>query len=49
LRPRLRRFGLGKWWRVPALYIGGLAATSALAGTASLPFAAYHFGTATLW
>ncbi len=49
LRPRLRHFGLGKWWRVPALYIGGLAATSALAGTASLPFAAYHFGTATLW
>jgi competence protein ComEC len=42
-------FGAGKWWRAPALYVGGLATTSALAGTASLPYAAYHFGTATLF
>ena len=49
LRPFIAGFALGRWWRAPALYIGGLAATSALAGTASLPFAAYHFGNATLW
>jgi competence protein ComEC len=49
LRPFLAGFALGRWWRTPVLYVGGLAATSALAGTASLPFAAYHFGTETLW
>ncbi len=48
-RPMLATFGHGRWWRRPALYIAGLAATSLLAGTATLPFAAYHFGTATLW
>ncbi len=49
LAPRLATFGAGSWWRGPALYGGGLAATSALAGTASLPYAAYHFGNATLF
>ncbi len=49
LRPWLHGVGLGKWWRPPFLYGAGLAVTSSLAGTASLPFAAYHFGSATLW
>jgi competence protein ComEC len=31
------------------LYVTGLALTSALAGTASLPFAIYHFGQASLY
>lgn len=48
-RPRLALLGAGRWWRRPALYVGGLALTSALAGTAAIPFAAYHFGTATLF
>jgi competence protein ComEC len=39
---RLREAGHGVW-----LHGAGLLATSALAGTASLPVAAYHFGTAT--
>jgi len=46
-RPALAGFAGGKWWRGPALYAAGLVLTSALAGTASLPFAAYHFGNAT--
>ena len=49
MRPRLRLLGLGRWWRGAAVYGGGLAGTSALAGTATLPFAAYHFGNAMLW
>jgi len=49
LAPRFALLGAGTWWRKPALYIGGLALTSALAGTASLPFAAYHFGNAALF
>ncbi len=49
LAPRLALLGAGAWWRGPALYVGGLALTSALAGTASLPFAAYHFGNAALF
>ena len=48
-RPALARVGEGAWWRRPALYVAGLVLTSALAGTASLPFAAYHFGRATLY
>lgn len=36
-------------WRRLALRVGLLAMTSVLAGTASLPFAAYHFGRATLF
>jgi competence protein ComEC len=49
LAPRLALLGAGKWWRAPALYVSGLALTSALAGTASMPFAAYHFGNAALF
>ncbi len=49
LRPALARLGEGAWWRGAGLYAGGLVLTSLLAGTASLPFAAYHFGKATLF
>ena len=49
LAPRVALLGAGKFWRAPALYVGGLALTSALAGTASMPFAAYHFGNAALF
>jgi competence protein ComEC len=48
-RPTLVALGPGKWWRRPLLYVAGLTLTSALAGTASLPFAAYHFGSAALF
>ncbi len=48
-QPALLRVGQGAWWRRPALYVAGLVLTSLLAGTASLPFAAYHFGRATLY
>jgi competence protein ComEC len=48
-RPMLLRLGEGAWWRRPALYGAGLVLTSLLAGTASLPFAMYHFGRATLY
>lgn len=45
LRPWLRRLrGNGGWWRHLLGYVAGLAITSALAGTASAPFGAYHFG-----
>ncbi len=45
LRPRLRRLrGEGGWPRRLLVYVVGLAITSALAGTASAPYAAYHFG-----
>ena len=47
--PRLVLLGAGRWWRLPLRYVGGLAVTSALAGTAALPYAAYHFGNATLF
>ena len=48
-RPVLSRLGEGAWWRGAALHASGLALTSLLAGTASLPFAVYHFGKATLY
>jgi competence protein ComEC len=48
-RPRLATLGLGTRWRGPALYGAGLALSSILAGTGSLPFAAYHFGRASLY
>jgi competence protein ComEC len=48
-RPVLARIGAQAWWRRLALHTAGLGLTSALAGTASLPFAAYHFGRATLY
>jgi competence protein ComEC len=48
-RPWLRRLAEGRVWRTPLLYVAGLVLSSLLAGTASLPFAAYHFGQATLY
>jgi competence protein ComEC len=45
LRPALRRLhGHGSWPRRFIGHVVALALTSALAGTASAPFAAYHFG-----
>ena len=49
LRPWLRRLH-GKGWRKQVgSHIVALALTSALAGTASLPYGAYHFGHIQLW
>ena len=47
--PVLRRLRTGRWWSAAAVYAAGLVLTSLVAGTASLPFAAYHFGRATLY
>jgi competence protein ComEC len=45
LRPALRALhGDGSWRRRFASHLTALALTSALAGTASAPFGAYHFG-----
>jgi len=45
LRPWLRALhGHGEGWRRAASHITALALTSALAGTFSAPYAAYHFG-----
>ena len=45
LRPALRALhGSGGWPRRFASHLAALALTSALAGTASAPFGAYHFG-----
>jgi competence protein ComEC len=45
LRPALARlYGEGAWWRRLLGHGVALALTSALAGTASAPFGAYHFG-----
>ncbi len=45
LRPHLTALhGDGAWWRRAALHVTGLGLTSLLAGGASAPFAAYHFG-----
>jgi competence protein ComEC len=49
LSPVFAITGQGRWWRTPLLYGGGLVATSTLAGTASLPYVAYHFGTVALF
>ena len=50
LRPWLRRLrGAGGWWRHLLGHVAGLAITSALAGTASAPFGAYHFGRVQLY
>ncbi len=44
LRPLLRRLhGSGRWRRFVS-HVSALALTSALAGSASAPYAAYHFG-----
>jgi competence protein ComEC len=45
LRPQLHAlYGSGSWARRFALHLAALALTSFLAGTASAPFGAYHFG-----
>lgn len=45
LRPVMTRlYGDGGWHRRLGLHAGGLFLTSLLAGAASLPYAAYHFG-----
>ena len=45
LRPWLGRVhGARTWWQRFGAHVLALALTSLLAGTASLPFAAYHFG-----
>ena len=44
LRPWLRRLHGQTWYRRFLSHIVALALTSALAGTASAPFGAYHFG-----
>jgi competence protein ComEC len=45
LRPWLTRVhGDGAWWRRLAGHVVALGLTSALAGTASAPYGAYHFG-----
>jgi competence protein ComEC len=45
LRPALRSLrGCSSWQRRFASHLAALALTSALAGTASAPFGAYHFG-----
>jgi competence protein ComEC len=49
LAPSMARLRTGRWWSAPAVYTAGLVLTSLVAGTASLPFAAYHFGRATLY
>jgi competence protein ComEC len=48
LAPVMARWDEG-WWTGPARHVTALAVTSALAGTASLPVAAYHFGSATTY
>ncbi len=47
--PAMARLRSLPWFGVPALYVAGLVLTSLVAGTASLPFAAYHFGRAALY
>jgi competence protein ComEC len=49
LAPYLARLHGPGLWRPPARHAAALVATSLLAGTASLPVAAYHFGNATLY
>jgi competence protein ComEC len=45
LRPWLAGIAAqGVWWRKAAAWLAALVATSALAGTASAPLGAYHFG-----
>ncbi len=44
LRPALQRLNGESWVRRSAAFLVGLTLTSLLAGTASLPFGAYHFG-----
>lgn len=44
LRPWLRRLHGSGWQRQVGTHLAALALTSALAGTASAPYGAYHFG-----
>ncbi len=44
LRPWLNQGGRQGWHRKSVLFVLGLMASSLLAGTATLPFGAYHFG-----
>ena len=44
IRPWLRRLYGRSWPKRLASYVAALALTSTLAGTASLPYGAYHFG-----
>ena len=44
LRPWLRRLRGESWYRRFGSFVAALAITSALAGTASAPYGAYHFG-----
>ncbi|MDE2580910.1 MAG: ComEC/Rec2 family competence protein, partial [Rhodospirillales bacterium] len=50
LRPKLAALaGERNWWRRAGLHVAALALTSLLAGGASAPFAAYHFGRVQLY
>ncbi len=49
LRPALLRLRGEGWLRRAGLFLAGLVLTSLLAGTASLPFGAYHFGRVQLY
>ena len=50
LRPWLRTLhGNGSFWRCAAGHVAALALTSLLAGGASAPFGAYHFGRIQSW
>jgi competence protein ComEC len=50
LRPQLHAlYGDGSWGRRFVLHLAALALTSFLAGTASAPFGAYHFGRVQLY
>lgn len=44
LRPVLARLHGDAWWRPGASHLAALVLTSLLAGTASAPYGAYHFG-----
>lgn len=44
LRPVLARLRGAEWWRGTASHVVALILTSLLAGTASAPYGAYHFG-----
>lgn len=49
LRPTLTRMAAQGWRRWVVLYVVGSMASSLLAGTATLPFGAYHFGRVQLY
>lgn len=49
LRPALARMAMRGWRRWVVLYLAGSLASSLLAGTATLPFGAYHFGRVQLY